>query len=486
MKYRESEVNINTVKKEKQECGIFIIKKGRGVKSMDYKNAAKEVVENVGGEENIISIMSCFTRVRVELKEPSKADEKKIKKIEGCQGLNWSANTLQIIFGGQCNDVYDELEKLVHIREDAESSHQVVAKKQSPGAIVIDYIANSIQPIVPILIASGFLQSLLAMLNYLNVDTETYTYTVLNSIGQAGYYFLPVFLAYAAAKKLRINPYLGALVGAVMVYPDLISAAADGGTATFIGIPVTLVTYTSSITPILISMPVVMLINKLAKKISPKVLSSLLVPIITMILSIPVILIVTGPIATWIGNGLCTVITFIFTRMSVVGGLIIGAVAPYLVMTGVHNGIALPITLTELASQGFSYFFPLLAYGNIAVGGAALGVWYKTRNQKMKTTSMSASLMAIVGITEPALFGVLLPAKKPLISLGIMDAICSAISLIFGVKCTALSLCGLGGLPAFFGDTFVIWCILMIVSFVGAFLIAAFIGFEDIPEEAEA
>lgn len=453
---------------------------------MDYKNAAKEVVENVGGEENIISIMSCFTRVRVELKEPSKADEKKIKKIEGCQGLNWSANTLQIIFGGQCNDVYDELEKLVHIREDAESSHQVVAKKQSPGAIVIDYIANSIQPIVPILIASGFLQSLLAMLNYLNVDTETYTYTVLNSIGQAGYYFLPVFLAYAAAKKLRINPYLGALVGAVMVYPDLISAAADEGTATFIGIPVTLVTYTSSITPILISMPVVMLINKLAKKISPKVLSSLLVPIITMILSIPVILIVTGPIATWIGNGLCTVITFIFTRMSVVGGLIIGAVAPYLVMTGVHNGIALPITLTELASQGFSYFFPLLAYGNIAVGGAALGVWYKTRNQKMKTTSMSASLMAIVGITEPALFGVLLPAKKPLISLGIMDAICSAISLIFGVKCTALSLCGLGGLPAFFGDTFVIWCILMIVSFVGALLITAFIGFEDIPEEAEA
>lgn len=453
---------------------------------MDYKKAAETLIENVGGEKNIISIMSCFTRVRVELKDTGKVDEKKIKTIEGCQGLNWSANTLQVIFGGHCNDVYDELEKLVHIKEDTGSSHQVVAKKQSPGAIVIDYIANSIQPVVPILIASGFLQSVLAMLNYLNVDTETYTYTVLNSIGQAGYYFLPIFLAYAAAKKLRVNPYLGALVGAVMVYPDIVSAAADGGTASFLGIPVTLVSYTSSITPILISMPVVMLINKLAKKISPKVLSSLLVPIITMILSIPVILIVTGPIATWIGNGLCTVITFIFTRMSVVGGLIIGAVAPYLVMTGVHNGIALPITLTELASQGFSYFFPLLAYGNIAVGGAALGVWYKTRNQKMKTTSMSASLMAVVGITEPALFGVLLPAKKPVISLGIMDAICSAISLIFGVKCTAMTLCGLGGLPAFFGDTFVIWCILMIVSFVGAFLITIFVGFEDIPEEKEA
>lgn len=451
---------------------------------MDYKKAALEVLQNVGGEENVISIMSCFTRVRVEVKDKDKVNDAQIKKIEGCQGLNWASNTIQIIFGGKCNDVYDELEKIVHISDSGEEeATAVVKKKKSVGAVIIDYIANSIQPIVPILIASGFIQSLLAMLNYINIDTTTYTYQVLYSIGQAGYYFLPIFLGFAAAKKLQVNPYIGALVGAVMVYPTLIDLGSAGGTASFIGIPVTLVSYASSITPILLSMPVVMLINKLAKKISPKVLSSLLIPIITMLISIPVILIVTGPIATWIGNGLCGGISFIFTKMSIVGGIIIGAIAPYLVMTGVHNGIALPITLTELASQGFSYFFPLLAYGNIAIGGAALGVWFKTKNSKMKTTSMSASLMAVVGITEPALFGVLLPAKKPLISLGIMDAICSAFSLAFGVKCTALSLCGLGGLPAFFGDTFVIWCILMTVSFVGAFLITIFMGFKDIPEE---
>ena len=150
--------------------------------------------------------------------------------------------------------MYDELEKVVHIKENTGSS-QVVAKKQSAGATVIDYIANSIQPIVPVLIASGFLQSLLAMLNYLNVDTTTYTYQVLNSIGQAGYYFLPIFLGYASAKKLRVNPYLGALVGAVMVYPAIIELGSAGGTASFLGIPVTLVSYASSITPILISMP---------------------------------------------------------------------------------------------------------------------------------------------------------------------------------------------------------------------------------------
>ena len=450
---------------------------------MDLKRTAREVLENVGGEENIISIMSCFTRVRVELKDKTKVDEKKLKEADGCQGVNWVGNTVQIIFGGRCNDVYDELEKIVHITETEANGEKSIVKKQSVWAVVIDYIANSIQPVVPILIASGFLQSVLAMLNYLDIDTTTYTYQVLNSIGQAGYYFLPIFLAFAAAKKLRINPYLGALVGAVMVYPAIIEAGSAGGTASFLGVPVTLVSYASSITPILISMPVVMWINKLAKKISPKVLSSLLIPIITMILSIPGVLSVTGPVATWIGNGLCGVVSFIFTKMSVVGGLLIGGAAPYLVLTGVHNGIALPITLSELASQGFSYFFPLLAYGNIAVGGAALGVWFKTKNNRLKTTAMSSCLMAVVGITEPALFGVLLPAKKPLIALGVMGAVCSAVSLMFGVKCTALSMCGLGGLPAFFGDTFVIWCILMAVSFVGAFLITILIGFKDIPEE---
>lgn len=196
---------------------------------MDLKRTAREVLENVGGEENIISIMSCFTRVRVELKDKTKVDEKKLKEADGCQGVNWVGNTVQIIFGGRCNDVYDELEKIVHITETEANGEKSIVKKQSVWAVVIDYIANSIQPVVPILIASGFLQSVLAMLNYLDIDTTTYTYQVLNSIGQAGYYFLPIFLAFAAAKKLRINPYLGALVGAVMVYPAIIEAGSAGG-----------------------------------------------------------------------------------------------------------------------------------------------------------------------------------------------------------------------------------------------------------------
>ena len=452
---------------------------------MDNRKCALGIVENLGGESNIISIMSCFTRIRVEIRDKTKVNEENLKKLEGVQGINWTADTIQVIVGSHCTDIYEELEKVVHISSDNESeTPSVESKKMNVGARIIDYIGNTIQPTIPVLVVAGLVQSILAMMNYLNLDTTTFTYQVFNAIGQTGYYFLPIFLAYSASRKLRINPFVGAFIGAFLVYPSMIELGSQGGTAHFLGLPVTLISYASSITPILLTMPVVAWLYNFFRKISPKMLSSMLVPLLTVLVSVPAALVVTGPIATWISNGLYGGINYIFEHWSAVGGAVIGAIAPYLVLTGVHNGVALPITLGELTTKGFSLFFPLLAYGNIAVGGAALGVYMKTKNSTLKTTALSGTIMAVVGITEPALYGVLLPTKKPLISLGIMDAICSSISLVCGVKCTALAMCGLGGLPAFFGDTFVTWSILMIVSFIGAFLITYFMKWEDVPEKA--
>lgn len=429
--------------------------------------------------------MSCFTRIRVEVRDKAKVNEEDLKAIEGVQGISWIANTIQVIVGGHCEDIFSELDKMVHVNGDEEAPAQIETKKMNLGARIIDYIGNTIQPAIPVLVVAGLVQSILALLNYLNLDTTTFTYQVFNAIGQTGYYFLPIFLAFSAAKKLHINQFVGAFIGAVMVYPALVEQGGAGGTASFLGLPVTLISYASSITPIILTMPIIAWLYNFFKKISPKILSSMLVPLLTVIVSVPIALVVTGPIATWISNGLFSAVNYIFEHWSIVGGLVIGAIAPYLVLTGVHNGIAVPITLGELTTKGFSLFFPLLAYGNIATGGAALAVYAKTKNRNFKTTALSATVMSVVGITEPALFGVLLPTKKPLISLGIMDAICSAFSLVFGVRCTALAMCGLGGLPAFFGDTFFIWCLLMVVSFVGAFLITYFVGFDDIPEIAK-
>jgi len=202
-----------------------------------------------------------------------------------------------------------------------------------------------------------------------------------------------------------------------------------------------------------------------------------------LIISVPIALIATGPAANIISTGLGYGIAFIYERFAAIGGAIIGFGAPYFVLTGVHQATAIPIVLNELATDGYSLIFPLLGYGNVAVAGSAFGVALRTKNSHLKSAAYSASIIGTIGITEPALFGVLLPTKRPLISIGIMSGICGALTLIFKVKAYGLGLCGLGGIPIFLGDTFFIWCILMVVSFVGAAAITYILNFEDIPEK---
>lgn len=322
------------------------------------------------------------------------------------------------------------------------------------------------------------------MLSYLNVDATTYGYQVVSAAGTAGYYFLPVLLGFSSAKKLGVNPYIGAVLGGVLVYPAILEIAGSGEAyASFYGIPVKLVNYSSTLTPIMLTMPVVYWIEKLAKKISPTVLKSVLVPAITILVALPIMLSVTGPLAQIISEVLGKGITYIYSNFAIFGGLIIGATCPFFVLTGIHQATAIPIVLNELATVGYSVVFPILGFGNASVAGAALGVALKTKNKNLKGEALSSAVIGAVGITEPALYGVLLPTKKPFIAVGIMSGICGALSLMFMVKAYGLGLCGLGGLPLFFGDTFLIWCGLMLVAYFGSAAITYFLGFPDIPEE---
>lgn len=444
---------------------------------MDYNYVAKEILKNAGGNDNVSGVLSCFTRVRVEVKNKDLVNEAEIKKLEGVQGISWMKNQCQIVMGGKCNATYDALVKIVKISNENET---IKIEKQSIGATILDYITGSIQPIIPILIGAGMIQGIVALLGYLKIDTSAYGYQAVNACGQAGYYFLPIFLAFSAAVKLGINPYIGACVGAILVYPDLVAVAlGEEKYASFLGLPVTLVNYSSSIAPILLSMPVVMLIEKGAKKISPDILKAVLVPAITIIVSVPVILTATGPAANIVSNMLGYGVSWLYTNSPIIGGLIIGVLSPYFVLTGVHQATAIPIVLQEMSMFKYTILFPLLAYGNAAVAGSSLGVALKTKRKSMRSTALSATVIGAIGITEPALYGVLLPNKKPLISIGIMSGICGALTMMFKVKAYGLGLCGLGGIPIFLGSTFVMWAGLMIFSYVGAAVITYVIGFNE-------
>lgn len=447
---------------------------------MDYNKVAKQILDNVGGNNNITGVLSCFTRVRVEVKDKELVNEEMIKTLEGVQGVTWQRNQFQIIMGGKCNATYDALTKIVKIDEDGQ---KIKVEKQSIIMGIVDYITGSFQPVIPVLIGAGIIQGIIALLNYTSIDKASYVYKVITICGNAGYFFLPILLAFSAARKLSINAYIAAAIGSILVHPDMINLASTGDKyASFLGLPVTLVNYGSSITPILLSMPIVMIVEKLAKKISPDILKAVLVPAITIIISIPIILVVTGPAATIISTTIGYGVSWIYANFSIVGGLLIGLGAPFLVLTGLHQAAVVPIVITELGMFGSTLLFPILGFGNAAVAGAALGAGLKTKNEKLKSTALSSTIIGAIGITEPALYGVLLPTKKPFIAVGIMSAICGALSLVFQVKATGLGLCGIGGIPVFLGDTFIYWVILMLISYIGAAVIAYFLKYDDILE----
>jgi PTS system beta-glucosides-specific IIC component len=450
---------------------------------MNYDEIAKGILENVGGNDNIVSTLSCFTRVRVEVRDKSLVNQEKILTLEGVKGGTFFNNTYQIVFGGKCNEVYDALSKITVIKEDGKDS-AVKADRISPGAKVLDYIMGSIQPIIPVLIGCGLIQGIIAMLAYLEVDSSAYGYQIIAAAGSAGYYFLPVILGFSTARKLGVNAYIGAVIGGILIYPSVLTLAASGSAfASLYGIPVKLVNYASTMTPVLLTMPVVYWIEKFAKRISPTVLKSVLVPAITILVTIPFMLALTGPFAQIVSELLGKGITAIYTHFALIGGLIIGATCPFFVLTGVHQATAIPIVLNEIATVGYSVVFPILGFGNASVGGAALGVALKTKNKAFRGEALSAALIGAIGITEPALYGVLLPTKRPFIGVAIMSGICGAASLLFVVKAYGLGLCGLGGIPLFLGDTFLLWGVLMLTAYFGAAAIAYVLGFQDIPEE---
>jgi len=237
---------------------------------MDYQKIAIEIIKNVGGNANIISTISCFTRLRIEVRNKELVNQEAIKGLEGVKGGTFFQNTYQIIFGEKVSDIYKQVEALRAGAVLQGESTSIEETKKSIGGAILDYIQGSIQPVIAVFIGCGLIQGIVALMAYLNVDSTTFAYQVISAAGSCGYYFLPIMLGFSSAKKLKLNPYIGAVIGALLVYPSIIEIASSGEAAASLwGLPVKLVNYSSSITPILLTMPVVYWIEKLAQKLSP-------------------------------------------------------------------------------------------------------------------------------------------------------------------------------------------------------------------------
>lgn len=455
---------------------------------MNYKELGKIILENVGGESNLLSLTHCATRLRFNIKEDNKANIEVLKKTKGVIGVVNKGGQFQVIIGSDVGNVYNAINELGNFEGGSNDKNDSSSK--GPIVKALDTIAGIFTPIIPAITGAGMLKCILALLVSFNlIGTDTQTYYILNFMGDAAVYFLPILLANSAAKKFKCNPYMAMMIGGVLLHPSLVALKTAGEPVSFMGIPVTMASYASSVVPIILGIWFMSYVEPIADKLSPNVIKFFTKPLITLLVTGPVILIAIGPLGTFIGDLVASGIATLDTYASWLVPLVVGTFSPLLVMTGMHYGL-IPIGINNVATAGFDTVVgPGMLASNIAQGGATLAVAIKSKNKELKQLAFSSGITAVCGITEPAMYGVNLKLKKPLIASMIGGGVGGLFLGFQGVGRFVTGSPGLLALPGYIGtegySNITNACIGAGIAFVVAFIASWIMGFEDPINENE-
>lgn len=406
------------------------------------KQLAQKIVELIGGKENVNDAWHCQTRLRFKLVDESKAETEKIKELAGVINVLSKGGVYQIVIGPNVADVFEELEPLLDLNQGSEQK-----EKTNIGAKIIDFVSGVFQPIIPALSGAGMVKAVLALLVVFKaVNVESATYQLLNMLGDTIFYFLPVFLAFTEARKLKCNQIIAAAVATVLVNPTWLSFVTAGKPVNLFNvIPFHLVNYAYSVIPIILIVFVQSYIEHFLNKLIPKAVELVFVPMLTLLIMGILALSVLGPIGDILGGYLSQFFTYLSVNASWAPALLVGGLLPVMVMFGLHNGIA-PLGVMQMATKGYdSIFGPGCVVSNMCSATAALIVALRTRDQKTKELGFSSSITAYMGITEPALYGINLPKRYPLIAAMIGGAFGG---LYAGLTHTHRFATGSSGLPA--------------------------------------
>ncbi|GFP74577.1 beta-glucoside-specific PTS transporter subunit IIABC [Clostridium fungisolvens] len=450
---------------------------------MNYNEFAKDILEKVGGISNVKSVTNCATRLRFKLKNIKKVDIEGINTNKEIMGAVNKGGQFQIIVGTDVARICNEIRKIGNFAEDDISEDKEI---RSPGTAILDTISGVFTPILPAITGAGMLKAMLALLTAFNIlSKSSETYYVLNFIGDAGFYFLPIFLAYTSAIKFKCNPFLAMTLGAVLLHPDFSALVKAGKDVSFLGIPITLAKYPSSVIPIILIVWVMSYIERIADRISPKSIKFFTKPLLVLLVSAPLALIAIGPLGSLIGDLLSNVINYFNAKAGWLVLTLLSGTMPLLVMTGMHYSVV-PIAMEAMNKFGFeSLIVPAMLASNIAQGGAALAVAIKTKNKELKQLASSSGITAVFGITEPAMYGVNLRYKRPFVAVLIGGACGGFYAAVTGLKSYTLASPGLAAIPIFLGTraNFINAIIVCIISFVVAFVLTWIIGFEEIQNQ---
>lgn len=437
------------------------------------KEAIKNILANVGGEKNIKSFSHCFTRLRLDLKDNNKINLDEIEALEPVKGAGINGGQLQIIFGNEVEDYFNELEKEIGPKEEA---------NEEKHTNVLDIFQRIFTPVFPALAAGGLLKGLLLAAQFSGlVDTSGSTFSLMMTFSDIPFYFLPIILAFSAGKTFKCNQYLAVLIAGAMLHPNFTSLTEN---TSFLGLPVQAVNYASTVFPILLSILVLSYIEKGLRKIIPKTLALLFVPLFALIITAPIALIVIGPFANQLGLWIGDAVGFIYEKGGFIGGAIFGGIYPFLVFTGMHQAIP-PIQLQNLAQTGTDVLLALAACGNAAIAGTTLMIAIKEKDKNAKSLAYSTSLSGFIGITEPALYGVIAKYKHAFIATFIGGALGSAIVAMFKVAAVGMGPVPLAGIALFFGNKFIYYVVGILVATVGAMIAMNILGVKTTEVEDE-
>ena len=407
---------------------------------MDYGKTAKEILEKVGGSKNIVSAAHCATRLRLVIADNNKADKGALENIEGVKGVFEASGQLQIILGtGTVNKVFDQFIAIAGITASTKAEAKAAAAKQQNVFMrAIKLLGDIFVPIIPAIVASGFLMGIMNSLDFMinngfiNMDTSSSIYVFASLFSNTAYTFLQILIAFSAAKAFGANPYLGAVIGMIMINPSLQNAytvATDGVLQTqsvFFGLyDIDMVGYQGHVIPVVIAVWLLSVIEKKLHKVVPEVLDLFVTPLVSVFVTGYLTLAIIGPIFVWAENAILNAIQWMLTLPFGLGSLVMGALYAPTVVTGIHQ-MYTAIDIGQIAQYGVTYWLPLASAANIAQGAAALAVALKSKDKKVKSLALPSSLSAFMGITEPAIFGVNLRFFKPFIA-GCIGGGCGAL-----------------------------------------------------------
>lgn len=452
---------------------------------MDTNKTAKEIVQLIGGKENVAHLEHCSTRLRFTLKDNNLVKKDQLEKVDGVIGVRQNAQC-QVIIGNDVIEVYDQVQK--ELGEISQSEQNDLKSKQSWGSVLLDFIISIFQPLIPAVAGGGILKSLLLLVSVSGLmSTESQTYQIMNLIGGAPLYFLPILVAITTAKKLNVNQLVAVSAVGALILPDMTTMLTSG--AQLFGFGIENIAYASQVFPAILTVLFYAQMERLFTRYSPKPIRIFFVPMMSLLITVPISLLILGPLGFNVGTIFSGAIIWLYSHFGWVATAVLAAILPLMVVTGMHKAM-IPYAVSSMSELGAELLYlPASLAHNIAESGACFAVSLKTKDSKLRSTAISAGISALFGITEPALYGVTILHKRVLYSVMASSLVGGAIAGILSIKAFALVGPGLASITMFVDASNamnLIWAfVTLLVSFLVAFVTVIFFFKDQVQSEEE-